>query len=46
LYYEKNKELLKQRSKDQWKNRENKEEYSKNYYKKYKEIGYYNKKNN
>lgn len=38
LYYEKNKELLKQRSKDQWKNRENKEEYCKNYYEKNKEL--------
>ena len=42
LYYQKNKENFKKRSKEQWDRRENKEEFSKLQYKKYKKEGYYN----
>jgi len=41
-YYEKNKENFKRRSKEQWERRENKDQFSKSQYKKYKENGYYN----
>jgi len=40
-YYEQNKEKFKQKSKEQWENRKDKKQFSKEQYKKYKEMGYY-----